>query len=160
MTSQTTWQSIVEILSQEGIRHIFGLPGNPLQLYGALLEHPEITPVLVREESSGGFMAYAYSRVTSGPSVCFGSPGPGVANLVPALLEAQASCLPVIALGTAAPQSTVGQGAFQECDQLGMMRPVTKWAWRVTSPERVPWAMRRAFHLATSGQPGPPARRP
>jgi acetolactate synthase-1/2/3 large subunit len=155
MTSKTTWQAIVDILAAERIRHLYGLPGNPRQLYEALLDHPEITPVLVREESSGGFMAYAHARVTCGPAVCFGSPGPGVANLVPAILEAQAGCLPVIALGTAAPQSTVGQGAFQECDQLGMMRPITKWAWRISSPEGAPWAMRRAFHLATSGQPGP-----
>jgi acetolactate synthase-1/2/3 large subunit len=155
MTMKTTWQSIVETLAGRGIRHIFGMPGNPHQLYGALLDHPEITPVLVREESSGGFMAYANARVTGAPSVCYGSPGPGVANLVPAILEARAGCMPVIALGSSSPQSIVGQGAFQECDQLGMMRPVTKWAWRITAPERAPWAMRRAFHLATSGQPGP-----
>ena len=155
MGSETTWQTIVNILAAEGVRHLFGLPGNPRQLFEALLDQPEITPVLVREESSGGFMAYAYARVTNRPSVCFGSPGPGVANLVPAILEAQAACLPVIALGAAAPQSAVGRGAFQECDQLGMMRPITKWAWRITSPDEAPWAMRRAFHLATSGQPGP-----
>jgi len=155
MTSKTTWQAIVDILAEEGVRHLFGLPGNPRQLYEALLGHPEIVPVLVREESSGGFMAYACARVSGSPAVCFGSPGPGVANLVPAILEAQAGCLPVIALGAAAPQSSVGQGAFQECDQLGMMRPITKWAWRITSPVRAPWAMRRAFHLAASGQPGP-----
>jgi len=155
MGPKTTWQAIADILATEGVRHLFGLPGNPRQLYEALLDHPEITPVLVREESSGGFMAHAYARVTNGPAVCFGSPAPGVANLVPAIMEAQVACLPLIALGAAAPQSTLGQGAFQECDQLGMMRPVTKWAWRITSPERAPWAMRRAFHLATSGQPGP-----
>ena len=155
MSPKTTWQAIADILAAEGVRHLFGLPGNPRQLYEALLDHSEIAPVLVREESSGGFMAYAYARVTNRPAVCFGSPGPGVANLVPAILEAQAACLPVIALGAAAPQSTLGQGAFQECDQLGMMRPITKWAWRITSPEGAPWAMRRAFHLATSGQPGP-----
>ncbi len=155
MTSKTTWRAIVDILAEEGVRHLFGLPGNPRQLYEALLSHPEIVPVLVREESSGGFMAYAYARVAGSPAVCFGSPGPGVANLVPAILEAHASCLPIIALGAAAPQSSVGKGAFQECDQLGIMRPVTKWAWRLTSPDRAPWAMRRAFHLAVSGQPGP-----
>jgi len=155
MALGTTWQAIVDILAAEGVRHLFGLPGNPRQLYEALLDHPEITPVLVREESSGGFMAYAYARVTRSPAVCFGSPGPGVANLVPAILEAQSACLPVIALGAAAPQSSLGRGAFQECDQLGMMEPITKWAWRITSPEGASWAMRRAFHLATCGQPGP-----
>lgn len=155
MGAMTTWDAIVHVLAVEGVRHLFGLPGNPRQLYEALLGHPEITPVLVREESSGGFMAYAYARVTNRPAVCFGSPGPGVANLVPAMLEARAACLPVIALGAAAPHSILGQGAFQECDQLGMMHSVSKWAWRITSPEGTPWAMRRAFHLATSGQPGP-----
>jgi acetolactate synthase-1/2/3 large subunit len=155
MTQKTTWQALIDILAAEGIRHVFGLPGNPAQFYEALLAHPEITSVLVREETSGGFMAYAYARVTNGPAVCHGSPGPGVANLVPAILEAHSACLPVIALGAAAPQRTVGRGAFQECDQLGMMRPITKWAWRLTFPEQAPWAMRRALHLATSGQPGP-----
>jgi acetolactate synthase-1/2/3 large subunit len=97
----------------------------------------------------------AYALLTGEPAVCFASPGPGVANLVPPMLEALAACAPVIAPCTGISGHTYGQGAFQETDQVGIMGPVTKWAVRVPYADRVAWAMRRAFSLATNGQPGP-----
>ena len=155
MKTKTGWQMVVEILKAEGIKYVFGLPGSPACLYDALYDEPAITPVLVRHEAAGGFMAMAYSLLTREPAVCFASPGPGIANLVPAMLEALATCAPLIAPCTGISGYTDGKGAFQETDQVGVMKPVTKWAVRVPYAEKIPWAMRRAFSLATNGQPGP-----
>ena len=155
MGERTGWQMVVSVLKAEGIKYVFGLPGSPTCLYDALYDEPEIRPILVRHEVAGGFMAMAYALLTREPAVCFASPGPGIANLVPAMLESLATCAPVIAPCTGISGHKVGKGAFQETDQIGIMKPVTKWAVRVPYPERVPWAMRRAFSLATNGQPGP-----
>lgn len=155
MKTKTGWQMVVEILKAEGIKYVFGLPGSPACLYDALYDEPAITPVLVRHEAAGGFMAMAYALLTREPAVCFASPGPGIANLVPAMLESLATCAPVIAPCTGISGHTDGKGAFQETDQVGVMKPVTKWAVRVPYAEKIPWAMRRAFSLATNGQPGP-----
>ncbi len=155
MTARTGWQMVVAALKAEGIRYVFGLPGSPTCLYDALYDEPAIQPILVRHEAAGGFMAMAYALLSGEPAVCFASPGPGIANLVPAMLESLATCAPVIAPCTGVSGYKDGMGAFQETDQLGIMKPVTKWAVRVPYPERIPWAMRRAFSLATNGQPGP-----
>jgi acetolactate synthase-1/2/3 large subunit len=148
------WQAIVDALKGEDIKHVFGLPGGDL-FYDALYDSPEIEPVLVREESSGAFMAMAYARMTGKPGVCYASSGPGVANLVPGVMEAESACVPVIAIGGASAVSNAGMGAFQEADQIGIMKPITKWTERITQAERVPWVMRRAFSLAANGKPGP-----
>lgn len=149
-----TWETIIEALRAEQVEYVFGLPGGDL-FYDALCNAPKIKAVLVREESSGPFMAMAYARLMGKPGVCFGSSGPGVANLVPGLMEAQAACIPVIAIGSASNLATTGMGAFQEVDQLSIMKPVTKWSETITLAERAPWVMRRAFSLAANGRPGP-----
>ena len=148
------WEAIIDALRAEGVEYVFGLPGGDL-FYDALYDAPEIKPVLVREESSGPFMAMAYARLTGRPGVCYGSPGPGVANLVPGVMEAHSACIPIIAIGSAAYLASTGMGAFQEVDQLSIMKPVTKWSESITLAERVPWVMRRAFALAANGRPGP-----
>jgi len=148
------WNVIVKGLEGEGTHHLFGLPGHPAALYDALYDSG-IEAVLVRMETSGVFMAMAYARVTRRPAVCFGSPGPGVANLVPGVLEAWSGCFPLVVLGSSASTVKVGMGAFQEAPQLEMFRPITKWAYRLPSPDRGAWALRRAFHVAVNGKPGP-----
>jgi len=100
-------------------------------------------------------MDMAYARVSGGIGCCFGSKGPGVANLVPGILEAYSGCTPVLALGVRAATTTEGMGAFQENDQLGLMRPITKWAITVERAERIGWTIRRAITIATTGKPGP-----
>lgn len=155
MSERYAWQAVVEALEAEGTPFLFGLPGNPRFLYDALYDSKRVRAILVRHETSGVFMAMAYARLTNRPGVCFGSPGPGVANLLPGLMEAHSACTPLIALASTAGMRHEGMGAFQEVDQLAMAKPVTKWAVRVTSPEKVPWVMRRAFYLATNGKPGP-----
>ena len=149
-----TWQAIVSTLRAEETKYLFGLPSGDL-FYDALYDSPEIKPVLVREESAGPFMAMGYARISGKPGICYAPSGPGVAHLVPGILEAQSACLPVIAIGCSSKRANAGMGAFQEVDQISIMKPITKWCERVTEPERVFWVMRRAFSLATNGKPGP-----
>ena len=155
MARKSPWRAAVEALKAEGVEHLFGLPGNPLFLYDDLYDVPDITPVLVRHEAAGVFMAMAYGRLRGQPGVCYGSPGPGTANLVSGLLEAWSGCFPVVAITAASSRVYEGMGEFQETDSLGLVRPVTKWAVRVDMPERVGWTIARAFALAATGKPGP-----
>ncbi|MEX2425157.1 MAG: thiamine pyrophosphate-binding protein, partial [Thermomicrobiaceae bacterium] len=149
------WQQVVSSLEAEGVRYVFGLPGNAKHFYDQLYDSNSIKSVLVRHETSGAFMAMAYARVSGEIGVCYGCPGPGVANLVPGILEAFSGCIPVLALSVRASTETEGMGAFQETDHLGMMRPITKWAVTVERAERVGWTIRRAIQIATTGKPGP-----
>lgn len=156
--TRNAWQAIVSALKAEGIAYVFGLPGDPLHLYDAIYEaEPDGGPraIGVRYETSGAFMAMAYARVTNTIAACFGCPGPGIANLVPGVLEAFSGCTPMLVLGVRASRLTNGKGAFQETDHIGMMTPITKWATTIETPERVLWTIRRAVQIATSGQPGP-----
>lgn len=152
--AERTWDIIVHALEEEGVKHVFGLPGNPMALYDSLYDS-SIEPVLVRHEGSGAFMAFAYSKLTREPGVCFGSPGPGISNMVSGVLEAYSGCQPMIALGASAGLENEGKGAFQETPQLELFRPITKWSHRILKPEKTGWVMNRAFSLASNGQPGP-----
>jgi len=156
--SMTGWQAVVEGLKAEGVPYVFGLPGDPGHLYDALyaeVDNGGPKPIGVRYETSGAFMAMAYTRVSGTIAACFGCPGPGIANLVPGILEAFSGCTPMLVLGVRASRATNGMGAFQETDHIGMVKPITKWATTVETAERIPWTIRRAIQVALSGQPGP-----
>ncbi len=154
MARKTVWRAVAEALQAEGVRHLFGLPGNPLHLVADVHKHTDIDIVLTRQEHGGVSCAYAYARMTAAPAVCFGNPGPGITNMATALLEATSGCLPVVCIANGVGMAAEGQGAFQELDSIAFMRPVTKWAVRPTAPASVPWAIRRAFSIARNGKPG------
>ena len=158
MPTLTGWEAVVLAMKAEGVPYVFGLPGDPRHLYDALVAiEPDggPRPIGVRFETSGAFMAMAYTRVTNQIAACFGCPGPGIANLVPGILEAYSGCTPMLVLGVRSPRQTYGKGSFQETDHIGMLSSITKWATTVELPENIPWVMRRAVQIATSGQPGP-----
>lgn len=149
------YEAVVKALQLEDVKFFFGVPGSARIVYDQLYDAPEIKPILARHECSGAFMAMAYARISGKTGVCFGCPGPGVANLVPAFLEAYYACTPLIAPCSCASLENEGKGAFQECDQVGMFKPVTKWSVRVPRTDRIMWFMQRAFSLAINGKPGP-----
>ncbi len=158
MPALTGWEAVVLAMKAEGVPYVFGLPGDPRHLYDALVAaEPDggPRPIGVRFETSGAFMAMAYARVTNQIAACFGCPGPGVANLVPGILEAYSGCTPMLVLGVRSPRQTYGRGSFQETDHLAILASITKWATTVELAETIPWTMRRAVQIATSGQPGP-----
>lgn len=147
------WEAIARMVRAQGVEFVYGLGDSPLQLYAR--KAPGLKAVNLRYEGSAPFMAMAYSRITGMPGVCSASTGPGVANLVPGVLEAYYACSPLVIICPSISQKTEGMGEFQECDQLGMMRPVTKWAVRIQYADRLEWYLRRAFSLALNDQPGP-----
>src|SRR5439155_17767675 len=138
---KTPWRGVCESFAAEDVEYVFGLPGNPQLLYNDLYEFPQIAPVLVRQETSAVFMAMAYARVSGRVGVVHASPGPGMANLVPGLLEAYYACSPLVCVVSAASRADEGRGGFQDSPSLEMVRPVTKWATRIDLPERTTWTM-------------------
>ena len=154
MTLTTVWRAVADALVAEGVERVFGLPGNPKHLLVDLAEHTDIPFILVRDEKSAVACAYAHARLTRRPGVVFSNPGPGITTLVTGLLEATSGSLPVIAICNGVVQAHDGMGAFQELDAVALMRPVTKWAVKVTDPRRVPWTIERAFSIAMNGRPG------
>ena len=148
------WEAVVNALKAEGVEYVFGLPSGDL-FYDVLYDTPEIKTVLVREESAGPFMAMGYARIKGIPGVCYGPAGPGVTNMVSGVLEAFSACLPIVVLGGGSKRQNAGMGAFQEVDQVAIMKPITKWSERITEPQRAPWIIRRAFATAANGRPGP-----
>ena len=154
MKTMTAWRAVVEALKVEGVRYVFGLPGNPKHLIYDLTEHSDIRFVLMRDEKSAVACAYAWGRLTGEPGVVFSNPGPGTTNLVSGLLEATSGSVPVVAIANGVVQRQDGMGAFQELDTHTLMKPVTKWSDRVTDVVRVPWIMQRAFSIARNGRPG------
>jgi len=147
------WEAIARMVRAQGVQFAWGLGDSPLQLYARTADG--LRGINVRYEGSAPFMAMAYSRISGMPGVCSASTGPGVANLVPGALEALYACSPLLIICPSVNQRTEGMGEFQECDQLGMMRPVTKWAARIHDINRLAWYVRRAFSVALNDQPGP-----
>jgi acetolactate synthase-1/2/3 large subunit len=147
------WEAIARMVRAQGVEFTWGVGDSQLQLYAG--KAPGLRGVNLRYEGSAPFMAMAYSRLSGMPGVCSASTGPGVANLIPGALEALYACSPLVMICPSVNQKTEGMGEFQECDQLGMMRPVTKWCARVHDVNRLSWYVRRAFSLALNDQPGP-----
>ncbi|AUG75257.1 hypothetical protein CFP65_0282 [Kitasatospora sp. MMS16-BH015] len=150
----TPWHAVVDALVHRGVSTVFGLPGDDLGALHALQEAP-VRMLLCRDQRSALFMATGYAMQAGRTAVCVVGKGPAVANAVTGLLEAQSSGVPLVVLagGTAAKRRD--SGAFQELDQLPLVRPLVKWAARVDHPSRLVPVLDRAFLLAASGAPGP-----
>lgn len=142
-------------LKQQGADTIFFIMGGPMNEALNASAAAGLRLIDVRHEQAAAMMAQAYSRVRNRPGVCSGASGPGTINLTTGLANALVDCAPVVALGGGAPVAQWGTGAFQEIDQLAIMRPVTKWAERIHDTLRIPEYVDRAFRTAMSGKPGP-----
>lgn len=157
----TVVRLLLRYLEQEGVRHIFGIPGGPIiSLYEALAERGAIAPVLAKHEGGAAFMADAYARMSRGIGVCCTTTGPGATNALTGLAVAQADHSPVLLLSAQVPTHQFGRGAFQESspersDIVAMFRPVTKWSTMVQHPDAAGGVIRQALRLMTTGRPGP-----
>lgn len=146
---------IARCFQQEGVDSIFFMMGGPTSgTAGACLELG-MQGIYVRHEQAAAMMAHAYSRVTGKPGICIAPMGPGVANLVTGLANAQADASPVIAIGGSAPMRGWTLDTFQEMDQVPMMRPIVKSAYRVDLGYRIPEYIAIAFREALDGKRGP-----
>ncbi len=149
-------EAFVTMLQLHGVRHIFGLCGDTsLPLYDALfrLDHG-ITHILTRDERSAAYMADGYARVTGRVGVCEGPSGGGATYILPGLVEANESSIPVLAITTDIAVSSRGRYALTELDQQALFRPLTKWNTVIDQSAKVPEALRTAFRHLTTGRPG------
>ncbi len=155
MHELTGAQALVRSLEHEGVEVVFGLPGGTiLPTYDPLLSS-SLRHVLVRHEQGAGHAAEGYAWATGRPGVCMATSGPGATNLVTALSDAYMDSVPMVAITGQVGTSLIGTDAFQEADITGITLPITKHNEIVTSVERIPAAVAEAFHIATTGRPGP-----
>jgi acetolactate synthase-1/2/3 large subunit len=147
---------ILEALEREGVEYIFGYPGGAnLPIYQHLHEHPKLKHILVRHEQGAAHMADGYARACGKPAVVFATSGPGALNLVTGLCTAYMDSVPMIAITGQVASTQVGRDAFQESDVIGATSSVTKHSYLVTSIDQLPRVIHEAFHIATTGRPGP-----
>jgi len=154
-TKMSGARATVEALEREKVEYIFGMPGGAnLPLYDALWDS-KIKHVLVRHEQLAAHMADAYGRVSRKAGVCSATSGPGATNLITGIATAYADSSPVVAITGQVPKAMTGRNAFQETDIIGIATPVTKYTLQPLSAQEVPFAVKEAFYLATTGRPGP-----
>jgi acetolactate synthase I/II/III large subunit len=144
----------VECLEAEGVRYVFGIPGEETLDLSESLADSSIQFVPVRHEQGGAYMADAIGRLTGRAGVCLGTLGPGATNLVTAVADAFLDRAPLVALTGQSDLERMHKESHQYIDLLGILRPVVKWNARVSSPEIVPEVVRKAFKVAESEKPG------
>jgi acetolactate synthase-1/2/3 large subunit len=148
-------QLLVRCLENEGVRYVFGIPGEEtLDLNAALEDSEKIQFVLTRHEQAAAFMADVYGRLSSFPGVCLATLGPGATNLLTGVADAQLDRAPLVAITGQAGLERVHLESHQYIDVVQMFAPVTKWSTRVSVPESVPEVVRKAFRLARIEKPG------
>jgi acetolactate synthase-1/2/3 large subunit len=148
-------QALIKSLEMEGTEVMFGLPGGAiLPVYDPLIDS-SIRHILVRHEQGAGHMAEGYAHATGQPGVAMVTSGPAATNIVTPLCDAYMDSIPIVVITGQVPYSVIGTDAFQECDTVGITMPVTKHNWLVTDPADIPRIIREAFHVATTGRPGP-----
>ena len=148
-------QALIKSLEMEGVEVMFGLPGGAiLPVYDPLIDS-SIRHILVRHEQGAGHMAEGYAQATGRPGVAMVTSGPAATNIVTPLADAYLDSIPLVVITGQVALSSIGSDAFQECDTLGITMPVTKHNWLVTDAQDIPRIIREAFHVATTGRPGP-----
>ncbi|WP_039922770.1 acetolactate synthase large subunit [Amycolatopsis decaplanina] len=149
-------QSLVRSLESVGAEVVFGIPGGTiLPAYDPLLDSTKVRHVLVRHEQGAGHAATGYAQATGKVGVCMATSGPGATNLVTPLADANMDSVPVVAITGQQSRALIGTDAFQEADICGITMPITKHNFLVTDPADIPRTIAEAFHLASTGRPGP-----
>ncbi|EMD24883.1 acetolactate synthase large subunit [Amycolatopsis oliviviridis] len=149
-------QSLVRSLEAVGAEVVFGIPGGTiLPAYDPLLDSTKVRHVLVRHEQGAGHAATGYAQATGKVGVCMATSGPGATNLVTPLADANMDSVPVVAITGQQSRALIGTDAFQEADICGITMPITKHNFLVTDPADIPRTIAEAFHLASTGRPGP-----
>ena len=147
---------VFKVLEDQEVKHIFGYPGGAvLPIYDELKNHPKIKHILVRHEQGAGHASEGYARSSGKPGVMLVTSGPGATNSVTALTDAYMDSVPLVCITGQVPTHLIGTDAFQECDTTGITRPCTKHNWLVKDVNKLSTIMHKAFHVATTGRPGP-----
>ncbi len=147
---------VVRALQEQGVEHIFGYPGGAvLPIYDVLFQQEAIEHILVRHEQGAAHAAEGYARSTGRPGVLLVTSGPGATNAVTGLADAMLDSIPLVCITGQVPTHLIGTDAFQECDTLGITRACTKHNFLVKDVNDLARVLHDAFHIATSGRPGP-----
>ncbi len=157
MPSERTGADIlIETLTELGVEVVFGYPGGAvLPIYDALFRQQKIRHILVRQEGGAAHAAEGYARATGKPGVVLVTSGPGATNAVTGITDALMDSIPMVVITGQVPTALIGSDAFQECDTVGITRHCTKHNYLVKHPAELEGVVREAFHIATSGRPGP-----
>ncbi|EOA8956412.1 acetolactate synthase 3 large subunit [Vibrio harveyi] len=150
-------EMVVQSLIEESVEQIFGYPGGSvLDIYDALhAKTDQIKHVLVRHEQAATHMADGYARATGKPGVVLVCSGPGATNTITGIATAYMDSIPMIVISGNVPNNLIGNDAFQECDIVGVSRPVVKHSFLVKKAEDIPETIKKAFYISTTGRPGP-----
>lgn len=148
-------QALIKSLEMQGVDVMFGLPGGAiLPVYDPIIDSP-IRHILVRHEQGAGHMAEGYAHATGRPGVAMVTSGPAATNIVTPLADAYMDSVPIVVITGQVATSSIGSDAFQEADTTGITMSITKHNWLVTSADDIPNVVAEAFHVATTGRPGP-----
>ncbi|MBC7157220.1 MAG: acetolactate synthase 3 large subunit, partial [Rhodobacteraceae bacterium] len=154
--TMTGAKMVIQSLKDQGVEVVFGYPGGAvLPIYDELFQQNDIRHILVRHEQGAVHMAEGYARSTGRPGVVLVTSGPGATNAVTGITDALMDSIPVVVLTGQVPTFMIGNDAFQEADTVGITRPCTKMNWLVKDTDRLSETIHLAFHVATSGRPGP-----
>ncbi|EHD20119.1 MULTISPECIES: acetolactate synthase 3 large subunit [Brenneria] len=149
-------EMVVRSLIDQGVKHVFGYPGGAvLDVYDALHTVGGIEHILVRHEQGAVHMADGYARATGEVGVVLVTSGPGATNAITGIATAYMDSIPLVVISGQVATSLIGYDAFQECDMVGISRPIVKHSFLVKQAEDVPTVLKKAFYLASSGRPGP-----
>ncbi|MFI2707540.1 acetolactate synthase large subunit [Nocardioides sp. CER28] len=156
MSEITGAQSLVKSLEAAGAENVFGIPGGAiLPAYDPLMDSTKVRHILVRHEQGAGHAAEGYAAATGKVGVCMATSGPGATNLVTPIADAYMDSVPMVAITGQVAESLIGTDAFQEADIRGITMPITKHNFLVTDPADIPRRVAEAFHIASTGRPGP-----
>jgi acetolactate synthase-1/2/3 large subunit len=154
-TRMTGARALIESLYAENVDVMFGYPGGVLlPIYDALFDS-DLKHILVRHEQAAAHAADGYARATGKVGVCMATSGPGATNLVTGIANAYMDSVPMVAITGQVPRSMLGNDAFQEADITGITLPITKHNYLVQDVEDLPRIIKEAFHIASTGRPGP-----
>ena len=149
-------EMVIEALADQGVEHIFGYPGGAvLPIYDAIFAQDKVKHILVRHEQGAVHAAEGYARSTGKVGCVLVTSGPGATNAVTGLTDALCDSIPIVCITGQVPTHLIGNDAFQECDTVGITRPCTKHNYLVKSIADLPRVLHEAFHIASSGRPGP-----
>ena len=147
---------VVQSLRDQGVEFLFGYPGGAvLDIYDAIHTLGGIEHILVRHEQAAVHMADGYARATGKVGCVLVTSGPGATNAITGIATAYADSIPLVVLSGQVPSGLIGSDAFQECDMVGISRPVVKHSFLVKNPEDIPTIIKKAFYIASTGRPGP-----
>ncbi|AKB75727.1 Acetolactate synthase large subunit [Methanosarcina lacustris Z-7289] len=148
-------KALIKCLEKEGVDTLFGYPGGQIIPFYNELYDSDLRHILVRHEQASAHAADGYARATGKTGVCVSTSGPGATNLVTGIATAYMDSVPIVALTGQVPRSLIGNDAFQEADITGITQPITKHNYLVQDPQEIPRIVKEAFHIASTGRPGP-----